>query len=475
MQTVKAAVVVTTAAIAGAIVLASTAVTTPMYSARAARTCDNCHLTPNEWVDPELEERKCSLSCQGCHVDPAGGGMRTAAGRFYGRATLPMIALSPRPTADWDRNAPLLGRRDVATTYTHRLPQGPNDFQESFAYADSLDDPIAWGTPAGGATKYGYWPGRYGTMRADPVLRVGLDVRFATLLSGTSLFFPMQVDLSGALHPLHHVTVFANVGARGRPSGYSDTAEDDHSPYLREAFLMLHEAPYQGYVKGGRFRPAFGLRLDDHTSRIRREFELDGSLPESRVTGVEVGAVANYPLVNLSWFRMASRSRVPDAWDIFDVDGGWGMALNAGWRDLGWSLGGSGLWRRRPVDEGGDTSTYGVWGAFNPWRYWRSVPITWQGELDYGTFQRASGLESDKLAAYTELDWLAFNGINFLVAYDWADPDREVVDDESHRVQAGVQVHVFPGVTFDGRIRGLIPTTEEGRDADVFLQFHIWM
>jgi len=460
---------------AGAIFLVSTAVTTPMYSARAGRTCDNCHVTPNEWVDPKLSDRKCTLSCQGCHVDPAGGGMRNVVGRFYGRSTLPMIAYSPRPTADWDKNAPYFGRRDRATTYTHDLPLGPNDFEQSAAYVDSVDDRWAWGTPAGEPTRYGYWQGRYDKLRADPVFRVGLDLRLAALLAGTGVFFPMQVDVPAALHPVKHVTLFANVGARGRSSGYSDTFDDDHSPYFREAFLMLHEAPYQSYVKAGRFVPAFGLRLDDHTSRIRREFELDGALPESRVTGVEAGAAPNYPVVNLSWFRMASRTRAPDAWDIFDVDDGWGAAANLGWRDMGWSLGGSGLWRRRPVDEGGDTSTYGVWGSFNPWYYWRGVPLTWQGEIDFGSFQRASGLESDKAAAYTEIDWLAFNGINLLLAYDWADPDREVMDDESHRVQAGVQVIVVPGVTLDGRIRGLIPATDQGSDTDLFLQLHFWL
>lgn len=475
MQSLRILLLVCAVVIAGSIVLVSKAVTTPMYAARAGRTCDNCHLTPNEWVDPKLSERKCSLSCQGCHVDPAGGGMRNVVGRFYGRSTLPMIALSPRPTSDWDRNVPYFGRRDRATTYTHDLPLGPNNLEQSLSYADSVDDRWAWGEPAGGATTHGYWPGRYGALRADPLFRVGFDLRLATLLSGTVIYFPMQVDVPAQFHPVHHLTLFANVGARGRPSGYSDTFDDDHSPYLREAFLMLHEMPYQGYAKAGRFVPSFGLRLDDHTSRIRREFELDGALPESRVSGVEVGAAPNYPVVNVSWFRMASRTRAPDAWDIFDVDDGWGAAANVGWRDMGWSLGGSGLWRRRPLVEGGDTSTYGVWGSFNPWYYWRGVPLTWQGELDFGKFRRASGLETDKLAAYAEIDWLVFNGITLLVAYDWADPDREVKDDENHRVQAGGQLIVIPGVTVDGRLRGLIPATEGGRDYDMFIQLHIWL
>ena len=49
-------------------------------------------------------------------------------GRFFGQSTLPMIATSPRPTDDWDRNAPRVGRRDHATSYDANLPVGPDTF-----------------------------------------------------------------------------------------------------------------------------------------------------------------------------------------------------------------------------------------------------------------------------------------------------------------------------------------------------------
>ncbi len=130
---------------------------------------------------------------------------------------------------------------------------------------------------------------------------------------------------------------------------------------------MVHEAPYQAYVKAGRFVPSFGLRLDDYTSHIGRSFELAGALPEPRVTGVELGAMSNYPFVNAAWFRIMARGRVPDRF----VDDGWGSAVNAGWRDLSWSVGGSAAFRRRSVDEGGDTSPYSMYGVLNLWRTWR--------------------------------------------------------------------------------------------------------
>lgn len=450
------------------------AIGTPLYSARAGRTCDNCHVTPNTWVNPELAERKCGLSCQTCHVDPTGGGMRNVSGRFYGRSTLPVIATSPRPTRDWDRGfLGIVPRLDRATTYTHNIPNGPAGFEASAAYEDSISDWSAFGRPLRGSTRHAPYQGRYGALRADPLFRFGWDVRVAALFSGNLLLFPMQGDFPMSLHPVHHVTLLINTGLRGRVSGFGNPFDEDRRPYFREAFVMAHEMPYQAYVKAGRFTPAYGLRLDDHTSQIRRQFELDGSLPETRVTGVEIGAAPNYPFLNLSWFKMASRGRVPSRFDIFDVDDGWGTAVNAGYRDEGWSLGGSVMLRRRPLAEGGDTSTYGIYGVFNPWYYRPTLPVTYQFEVDFGSYKRASGLGAKQMVVYHELAWVVGNGVNVLATYDWADPDRDVGDDDVHRIGFGAQVIPVPGVTVDGRLRTLVPAAS-GTDYDLFLQLHFW-
>jgi hypothetical protein len=145
-----------------------------------------------------------------------------------------------------------------------------------------------------------------------------------------------------------------------------------------------------------------------------------------------------------------------------------------GWRHFGWSAGASALIRRRPLDEGGDTDTFGLYGSFNPWYFSSRIPLTLQGEIDVGTVQRASGREADKLVWYGELGWLVWNGVNLIFAYDWTDPDRDVIDDHSGRVQFGGQLIVIPGVTFEGRVRYLDVATASGNGTDLFLQMHIW-
>lgn len=451
------------------------AIATPLYSARAGRTCDNCHLTPDDWVNPPLSERKCTLSCAACHVDPGGGGLRNASGRFFGRSTLPMIATAPRPTLDWDRElVPWLYRRDLATAYTDSLPRGPRDFDRSREARWSLDrDRWARGRPLRQGSRWALFPGRYADLRSDPLLRIGWDLRLATLFSAGARFFPMQTDLGIALHPVEHVTLLVNTGARGRIHGTDRTLRDAHTPYLREAFVLLHEAPAIAYLKAGRFTPQFGLRLDDHTAQTRRTFELDGALPQTRVTGVEIGVHPNYPYAALAWFRGTSRGRPPAAADVFDVDDGWGTTLHLGYRDEAWSAGASALVLRRPNPNGGDAESLALHGSLNPAVRWRRVPLTYQWEIDVGRWTRDSGHSTRRTALYHELDWLVANGVNVLLAQDWADTDTQVRNDHSQRLTLGLQVTPVPGLTLDARGRVLFPAAELS-GADAFVQLHVW-
>lgn len=448
---------------------------TPLYAAREGRTCDNCHVTPNGWSNPALAERKCTMSCQGCHLDPSGGGLRNGVGRFFGRSTLPMIATSPRPTDDWDREiaAPFY-RRDRATTYTDSLPTGPADYAASLdPRYDAHDGPWALGTPLGGPSRYADFRGRLGVLNPDPLLRIGWDARVAGLIGTGSVVFPMQADLEAALHPVEHLLVVTNLGARGRASSWSDTFSEPGSPYLRQAYVMLTEAPWLGYLRAGRFTPEFGLRLDDHTALTRRTFDLDDALPDARVTGVEMGVNPNRPYARVAWLKGKARGVTPKAYDIFDVDPGHALSANVGYREVNFSVGASWLARRRALAQGGDADSYALTASFNPWYYSKHLPLTWQAEADFGDYRRESGRKTRRAAFYQELDWLAGNGVNLLVAQDWADPDREVRDDESWRLSGGVQVTPLPGITLDTRLRLLFPRGAQS-GADVFVQLHFW-
>ncbi len=412
----------------------------PLYTARAGRTCDNCHTDPTGWKNPALRLRNCTLSCNGCHVNPTGGGLRTVSGRFYGQATLPVLFASHRGAEDWGRHiGPFAG---LERERRNRLPEP------------------AFGTPLGGSSSLAWNQKRYAGLNADPFFLIGVDLRLALWLSYDARVFPMQLDLHLAIHPVAHLTLFATGGVLAKSQGFAGTFSDHLAFGIKDIFVMVHELPYMLHMRVGRFIPQFGTGIDDHTSFVRRDFELDMALMESRVTGIEVALTPNYPYLAFALFRPGPRDLLT-AEDPVNVrhpplEGvdGWGASLSLGWRDLGWQVGLSGMLRRRELRDGGDTESASVQWGFNPWYYLEWLPLTYMGEVAFGRKQRAySSTHAWQLAVYQEIDWLAFNGVNFRIKYDYTDPDIEVRDDHHHRVTFSGDLILLPGLALRSEMR----------------------
>jgi hypothetical protein len=442
----------------------------PLYTAREGRTCDNCHTLPNRWKNPqEIKDRKCTLSCSACHIDPAGGGLRNTSGRFYGQTVLPMALSRYRNYKDTVRNA--LPRLDAANK-TQRSPLT-----------------LAFGEPLGKDTPYAPQAKRYGDMKADPLVTLGLDARFAVWVTGAEAIipFPMQLDVQAALHPMHHLTAYVNAGVLGKEKGTLETLQANPAFGVKDLMLIVNELPYQTYVKVGRFTPAFGTRLDDHTSFTRRDFEQDYGILQSRVFGAEFGRAPNYPYLHMSVFRPSAKDEFPTNDEIPNVEGkvegidffgapqSFGGAVSAGYRELGWQIGASVLSKRRNLSDGGDTNSLSVQWGVNPWFYSDQVPLTYLGEIAAGTFQRlGNGSGAFQAASTQELNYAPFNGLNVKLKYDYTDPDFEVANDQLNRVGLGFDLTFIPGLRLTAMGRAIfIP--EAGAEADFFMFVRGWL
>ena len=454
----------------------SAAHATPLYTARAGRTCDNCHSLPNSWYDPEdVSKRKCTLSCTSCHVDPSGGGLRNASGRYYDETVLPTWLGRRRALEDEHRGlfAPL----------TPTTASAPSSQPTSGPVKPAADRPVdprpegspaptrgpAWGTPALAPAEMAWLDGRYEDQKADPLLLLGGDLRNGMWSRGP-LFFPMQIDGYAAIHPVEHLTLSTTVGGRGRARtpGSADPADQDLVG-VRDLWLMLHELPYLGYARVGRFLPAFGWKVEDHTAYTRRAFGLSQEDPANRVVGGEIGFSGNYPYVQASAFGHST----PDARNPVGLGDGWGGAVNGGWRDLGWQLGASAMVRRRPVERGGDTTDVSLQWGFNPWRYWKDVPLTYLGELSAGLRQRRTGAETVQHAQYHQLAWSVQPGLTLRARYDFWDPDHDLKDDHIHRPGVGFDWGIIPGVSLLTDVRVGMPAGGDA-SADLFGHVHAW-
>ncbi len=443
-------------------IFSSSAFSLPLYTARSGRTCNNCHSSPKQWQNPTLKKRKCTLSCASCHVDPTGGGLRNVSGVFYGKAALPHRSpfYTPKSHHEYEYSVKAAAGEDIVALKKALNDAKTNSTEENPSPQHKPVD-LAWGSPLNGSSDMAFDQGRYNGLNADPMLRVGLDARLALWQTGgDGYIFPMQFDTQVAFRPYKHFTLYMNSGVLAKYKGFSETADQPNPYKVKDAFAMFSQLPYMGYVKVGSFVPPFGTRTDDHTSPIRRDFELNQDILNSRVSGIEIGAAPNYPFINFAYFKPNKKDSIYDGdslrtvpADISGVDGH-GAALSAGYRDVAGGLGVSYMTRRRELIDGGDTNSYSVFWYLNPWFVWEGLPLTYQGEVSFGDYQRAVSVnKAHQYAVYQELSYRYSKLINGKFKYDFSELDKEIRENEESRISLGVDINLFAGYTLTGYIR----------------------
>lgn len=450
----------------------------PMYAQRSGRTCANCHESPtyedpDGWKNPDLPHRKCNLSCISCHVDPSGGGLRNASGRYYGQSTLPALPTQERGYGDYNNelfshNTVEAYRRafdrPVAATGDRTIPSDWDEVQQGVG-AGQTGNWTAFGKPLGGGGRMSYWDGRYDDLNADPLIQIGGDLRIA-YWSGSNAVFPMQADLDVAVQPVEHLTGMATVAARGRNSGPTAGLYDPRGPvFPRRAFVMAHELPGASWAKVGIFQPAFGMYLDDHTAFTREWFEMDVSDSLDTVLGVEVGTAPNYPFATASVFKNDASFGVDD-------DPGWGAALTAGYRDLGWSATGHLMIKNRRGQGRGDLIAGGMTWGYNPAYYRPSLPLTLMGEVSFGRRTTAQGSQV-AIASTTEGLYVIRNGLSLRGRVDLG-VQHLTTGPFQARSQLGVEFVPVPGLTLTALSRLTVRAGEEGVSPGALVMTHIW-
>ena len=325
---------------------------------------------------------------------------------------------------------------------------------------------------------------RYAGITPHPDFQLGTDIRLAyfdPFMDDTrdAAFFPMQTDLYLAYRPYNpdqlnegRVTLLASMGSLGSRAEEFDNFTDRF--FVRELYAMYHDLPNQMYVRAGRFLPTFGWRTDDHSPFVRQsqKFMGAGFDHEREVTGVEVGLNPNYPYVHFSVFNAATE------WDKpYDADAGFGTMLSAGYRDLGWHLGGSLAYgdRDRNAAEGNQLMASLQW-AVNLW-FTSALPLIYFGEFVLNHSAPDVGDSGVGLAAFHELGWMFAEGYNFTARYDWADGDIDFRDDTSHRASLGIEFYPVQFLEVILRYRHNWTYTDErfAFDADeLLLMLHGW-
>ncbi|MFW7378612.1 MAG: hypothetical protein ACOH5I_07395 [Oligoflexus sp.] len=215
--------------------LTESADATPLIALREAQNCEGCH-NPGRSQRPFLE-RRCTLDCQGCHVDPAGAGPRNEWGYYYSQ--------------------------DQASMVNFFKPIDP--LKDESRWDGHLDARIIQWDKAGGQRQT----------------------------------FPMALETSMRLRPFKdylHLTYQALMLGRIEDDMFRVVREGDRR--FREKYsLMIDALPLNTYVRAYRGSPMYGLRRPNHTLWIRQRIGFDQM---ATTEAIELGGTPNVPFFRVS-------------------------------------------------------------------------------------------------------------------------------------------------------------------------------
>jgi hypothetical protein len=324
-------------------------------------------LAPRRAGGLPLYAARTGLQCKSCHFDPNGGGPRNDFGFMFARQR---HSLTPEDTTS--RWASL----DLTNRIGDRMPVYVGVNQRFMALTNS-------------------------TFHTDSLERFG--------------FYNMESSIHLAFQPHERLTLV-----------YTRDGFDSGSK-TQDAWGMIGGLPYDGYVRAGRFRTPFGLRMDDHTVATRNGF-LDlqpagGRFlpydPRTPDMGVEVGASpGNY------FGRLAvTNGGIPYGASPFGSQHAQAVTAKLG-VNMPWYQGNLSFYDDFRDDQ---RLLFGAERRVTRWGYsalghWRQIALL--GEIAAGTDNVDGVAHRNLLAGFAEVDYAATHWANFRVRYDYLDLDR---------------------------------------------------
>lgn len=312
------------------------------------------------------------LLCANCHFDPNGGGPRNEFGFNYGKNR---HSLEPEPAEmPW-------GELALVNRVGENLPLYFSVNQRFMLLANQFDG-------------------------QDSIARLG--------------FFNMQNAIHLAFQPHSRLTLVYTLDA-------FSTGPFAGAYVPKEAFGMFAGLPFNGYLKAGRFRNPFGLRMDDHTVATRRgftDFASNESFlpydPRASDMGLEIGGEQSGIYGRAAWTTGQS--------EVLSGQYSGATSVKLGLNMPSWYQGGFSFYDdyRKENTSGEKRATR--WGYYGLFHLQKFALI---GEVAAGTDEAepivpgmVTGAKTNKFAYFAELDYTLLRQANLRVRMDHQELNR---------------------------------------------------
>lgn len=363
-------------------------------------------LQPREAAALPTYAARTGFSCVTCHFDPNGGGPRKDIGFLFAR-----------------------NRHDL-------LPDPDERWQSLTALTNVLGDVLYFGTNS-----------RFFYLYNDP------EPYGSEELPRTSSFFQMQGALYTTLRPHPHLALV----------WHNDFSE--YGVQSRDLYGMIDGLPGDLYVRAGRLRVPFGLRVDDHTGATRGGF-LDpagggtGALPydpRGVQSGVESGFFPGPFQVAVAFTNGAGAAFANEAQTLTGKLVFHRSKLQVGASGYHSYLTSSSTRARR-------------WGAHALWG-WRDLSLI--GEVVAGDDRDAASRTTRVVASYAEADYRVSRALLFLLRYDFVDLDRDAEGQAAERFAGEGVWTVVPFADLRLAYKYVVPENR-GDESQVLAMFHFY-
>jgi len=226
-----------------------------------------------------------------------------------------------------------------------------------------------------------------------------------------------------------------------------------------EIFGIAQILPLNGYVKVGRFTPAYGTKIDDHTAFIRTKTVFP--LYRREDTGIEAGISPTLFTWNAGIYN-GDDGGDPSNGTIRLVT----SRAEAQFRieNINLSLGGS-IWYNK-----GETGTLTMYGGFTG-LYYKDISV--HAEVDLK--KNNAGTGTQEFISYLEVNYLVTSGVDLKFMYDFYDPDKALKTGSESRYGFGVEFFPLPGLELRPmfRIINSMPGIAQEREFDFIVHLYL--